>query len=157
MVLKKENAPSLIEIQKLNRELWTNTRASTSWANKLMSPRVWSNLTWPNHPHLVVPEVVEEDVAEVGAVLDVEEGVAEAEEVVAVMPITKLLDQDAIMAAEVLLMVIIVVVNLTDHLEIVANLTDRLVIVAILTDHLEMEIVETPMEAHRDIDRRISI
>ena len=156
MVLKKENAPSLIEIQKLNRELWTNTRASTSWANKLMSPRVWSNLTWPNHPHLVVPEVVEEDVAEVGAVLDVEEGVAEAEEVVAVMPITKLLDQDAIMAAEVL-MVIIVVVNLTDHLEIVANLTDRLVIVAILTDHLEMEIVETPMEAHRDIDRRISI
>lgn len=156
MVLKKENAPSLIEIQKLNRELWTNTRASTSWANKLMSPRVWSNLTWRNHPHLVVPEVVEEDVAEVGAVLDVEEGVAEAEEVVAVMPIMKLLDQDAIMAAEVL-MVIIVVVNLTDHLEIVANLTDRLVIVAILTDHLEMEIVETPMEAHRDIDRRISI
>ena len=155
MVLKKENAPSLIEIQKLNRELWTNTRASTSWANKLMSPRVWSNLTWPNHLHLVVPEVVEEDVAEVGAVLDVE-GVAEAEEVVAVMPIMKLLDQDAIMAAEVL-MVIIVVVNLTDHLEIVANLTDRLVIVAILTDHLEMEIVETPMEAHRDIDRRISI
>jgi len=156
MVLKKENAPSLIEIQKLNRELWTNTRASTSWANKLMSPRVWSNLTWRNHPHLVVPEVVEEDVAEVGAVLDVEEGVAEAEEVVAVMPIMKLLDQDAIMAAEVL-MVIIVVVNLTDHLEIVANLTDRLVIVAILMDHLEMEIVETPMEAHRDIDRRISI
>ena len=156
MVLKKENAPSLIEIQKLNRELWTNTRASTSWANKLMSPRVWSNLTWRNHPHLVVPEVVEEDVAEVGAVLDVEEGVAEAEEVVAVMPIMKLLDQDAIMAAEVL-MVIIVVVNLTDHLEIVANLTDRLVIVAILTDHLEMEIVETPMEAHRDIDRRGSI
>ena len=154
MVLKKENAPSLIEIQKLNRELWTNTRASTSWANKLMSPRVWSNLTWRNHPH---PEVVEEDVAEVGAVLDVEEGVAEAEEVVAVMPIMKLLDQDAIMAAEVLLMVIIVVVNLTDHLEIVANLTDRLVIVAILMDHLEMEIVETPMEAHRDIDRRISI
>ena len=82
---------------------------------------------------------------------------AEAEEEVAVMPITKLLDQDANMAAEVLLMVIIVVVNLTDHLEIVANLTDRLVIVAILTDHLEMEIVETPMEAHRDIDRRISI
>ena len=156
MVLKKENAPSLIEIQKLNRELWTNTRASTSWANKLMSPRVWSNLTWRNHPHLVVPEVVEEDVAEVGAVLDVEEGVAEAEEVVAVMPIMKLLDQDAIMAAEVL-MVIIVVVNLTDHLEIVANLTDRLVIVAILMDHLEMEIVETPMEAHRDIDRRVSI
>ena len=156
MVLKKENAPSLIEIQKLNRELWTNTRASTSWANKLMSPRVWSNLTWRNHPHLVVPEVVEEDVAEVGAVLDVE-GVAEAEEVVAVMPIMKLLDQDANMAAEVLLMVIIVVVNLTDHLEIVANLTDRLVIVAILMDHLEMEIVETPMEAHRDIDRRISI
>ena len=142
MVLKKENAPSLIEIQKLNRELWTNTRASTSWVNKLMSPRVWSNLTWRNHPHLVVPEVVEEDVAEVGAVLDVEEGVAEAEEVVAVMPIMKLLDQDAIMAAEVL-MVIIVVVILTDHL----------VIVAILMDHLEMEIVETPMEAHRDIDR----
>ena len=142
MVLKKENAPSLIEIQKLNRELWTNTRASTSWANKLMSPRVWSNLTWPNHLHLVVPEVVVEDVAEVGAVLDVEEGVAEAEEVVAVMPIMKLLDQDAIMAAEGL-MVIIVVVILTDHL----------VIVAILMDHLEMEIVETPMEAHRDIDR----
>ena len=140
--LKKENAPLLIETQKPNRELFGNTRASISWANKLTSLRVWSNLTWPNHLHLVVPEVVEEDVAEVGAVLDVEEGVAEAEEVVAVMPIMKLLDQDAIMAAEVL-MVIIVVVILTDHL----------VIVAILMDHLEMEIVETPMEAHRDIDR----
>ena len=140
--LKKENAPLLIETRKPNRERFGNTRESTSWANKLMSLRVWSNLTWPNHLHLVVPEVVEEDVAEVGAVLDVEEGVAEAEEVVAVMPIMKLLDQDAIMAAEVL-MVIIVVVILTDHL----------VIVAILMDHLEMEIVETPMEAHRDIDR----
>ena len=81
MVLKKENAPSLIEIQKLNRELWTNTRASTSWANKLMSPRVWSNLTWPNHLHLVVPEVVEEDVEvsvedEVVAEVMVEDGPA---------------------------------------------------------------------------------
>ena len=138
--LKKENAPLLIETRKPNGELWTNTRASTSWANKLMSLRVWSNLTWPNHLHLVVPEVVEEDVAEVGAVLD--EGVAETEEVVAVMPIMKLLDQDAIMAAEVLMVIIVVVI-----------LTDRLVIVAILMDHLEMEIVETPMEAHRDIDR----